>query len=87
MVNSIIMADLERALQLLRQVDESELEFSPDPNVSSDIKELTGVLEYPTKTHLENLKARNISSDIFLTIFLTQDADVLFSCTWITDYR
>ena len=58
MVNSIIMADLERALQLLRQVDESKLGFSPNPNVSSDIKELTGVLEYPTKTHLENLRAR-----------------------------
>jgi hypothetical protein len=58
MVNSIIIADLERALQLLRQVDESKLEFSPNPNVSSDIKELTGVLEYPTKTHLENLRAR-----------------------------
>ena len=58
MVNSVIMADLERALQLLEQVDESKLEFSPNPNVSPDIRELTGVLEYPTKTHLENLKAR-----------------------------
>jgi len=58
MVNSIIMADLERAIQLLRQVDESKLEFSPDPNVSSDVKELTDVLEYPTNTHMENLQAR-----------------------------
>ena len=58
MVNSIIMADLERALELLRQVDESKLEFLPDPNVSSDIRELTDVIKYPTKTHMENLKAR-----------------------------
>jgi len=58
MVNSIIMADLERALELLRRVDESKLEFPPDPNVSSDIRELTEVLEYPTKTHMENLRAR-----------------------------
>ena len=58
MVNSVIMADLERALQLLERVDQSKLEFSPNPTVSPDIRELTGVLEYPTKTHLENLKAR-----------------------------
>ena len=58
MVNSIIMADLERALELLIQVDESKLEFSPDPTVSSDIRELTDVIVYPTKTHVENLKAR-----------------------------
>ena len=58
MVNSIIMADLVRALELLKQVDESKLEFSPDPNVSSDIRDLTYVIEYPTKTHIENLSAR-----------------------------
>ena len=58
MVNSIIMADLERALELLKQVDESKLEFSPDPIVSSDIRALTDVMEYPTKTHIENLRAR-----------------------------
>ena len=58
MVNSIIMADLERALELLRQVDESKLDFSPDPNVSSDIRELTDVIQYPTSTHMENLEAR-----------------------------
>jgi len=58
MVNSIIMADLERALQLLKQVDESNLDFLPDPKVSLDIMELTDVTEYPTNTHLENLEAR-----------------------------
>ncbi len=58
MINSVIMADLERALQLLERVDERKLEFSPNPTVTPDIRELTGVLEYPTKTHLENLKAR-----------------------------
>lgn len=58
MVNSIIMADLERALQLLKQVDESNLTFSPDPKVSLDISELTGITEYPTNSHFENLEAR-----------------------------
>ena len=58
MVNSLIMADLERALELLKQVDENELTFSPDPNVSADIRELTGMDGYPTETHLDNLKAR-----------------------------
>ena len=52
------MADLVRALELLKQVDESKLEFSPDPNVSSDIRDLTDVIEYPTRTHIENLSAR-----------------------------
>ena len=52
------MADLVRALELLKQVDESKLEFSPDPKVSSDIRALTGLIEYPTKTHIENLRAR-----------------------------
>ena len=58
MVNSIIMADLKRALELLKQVDESDLKFSPASNVLTDIYELTGIEEYPTKTHLENLKTR-----------------------------
>ena len=52
------MADLERALELLRRVDESKLEFPPDPNVSADIRDLTDVIDYPTKTHIENLRAR-----------------------------
>ena len=54
----MILADLERALELLEQVDEKKLEFSPDPLVSADIRELTGVEKYPVETHLENLKAR-----------------------------
>ena len=58
MVNSIIMADLERALQLLKQVDEDNIDFSPDPEVSLDIRDLTDVKEYPTNSHLENLEAR-----------------------------
>ena len=53
-----LMADLERALELLRQVDESRLDFAPDPNVSADIRELTGVHEYPVDSHLSNLRAR-----------------------------
>ena len=61
MVNSIVMADLERALQLLEQVDESKIEFAPNPIVSSDILELTGVEKYPTISHLENLKARIVA--------------------------
>jgi hypothetical protein len=52
------LADLERALDLLRQVDESRLDFDPDPNVSSDIRALTGVETYPVESHLANLRAR-----------------------------
>jgi len=52
------MADLERASSLLQQVDEDRLEFSPDPDVSPDIRELTGVSSYPTDSHRENLRAR-----------------------------
>ncbi|MFK7856820.1 MAG: hypothetical protein AB8B79_22065 [Granulosicoccus sp.] len=53
-----LLADLERALDLLRQADEEKLDFAPDPNVSSDIRELTGLETYPTETHRENLQAR-----------------------------
>lgn len=58
MANTRLLADLERALQLLEQLDESILEFPPDPNVSPDIRQLTGLEEYPTKTHRGNLQAR-----------------------------
>jgi hypothetical protein len=53
-----LLADLERALELLKQVDESRLDFAPDPNVSPDIRELTGVETYPVDSHLANLRAR-----------------------------
>lgn len=53
-----LSADLERALDLLRQVDESRLDFAPDPNVSPDIRELTGLEAYPVDSHRANLKAR-----------------------------
>ena len=58
MARSGLLADLERALELLEQVDESRLTFPPDPNVSPDIRELTGIQEYPAGSHLENLQAR-----------------------------
>lgn len=58
MANTRLLADLERALQLLEQVDESKLEFPPDPDVSPDIQQLTGLTEYPVETHLANLQAR-----------------------------
>jgi len=58
MANTRLLADLERALQLLEQVDESKLEFPPDPDVSPDVQQLTGVTEYPADTHLANLQAR-----------------------------
>ncbi len=58
MAKSLLLGDLERALHILEQVDESELDFSPDPNVSPDIRRLTGLDEYPAKTHRENLQAR-----------------------------
>lgn len=53
-----LLADLERALELLRPLDESRLGFAPDPVVSDDIRELTGVRHYPTDSHLANLRAR-----------------------------
>ncbi len=53
-----LMADLERALDLLKQVDEGGLDFAPDPNVSPDIRQLTGLQTYPVDSHLANLKAR-----------------------------
>jgi hypothetical protein len=52
------LADLERAFDLLYQVDESRLNFPPDGNVSPDIRELTGVETYPVDSHLANLQAR-----------------------------
>ena len=58
MANTRLLADLERALQLLEQIDESKLEFPPDPTVSPDVRQLTGLKEYPTETHRGNLQAR-----------------------------
>jgi hypothetical protein len=52
------LADLQRALDLLKQVDENRLDFAPDPNVSPDIRELTGLETYPLDSHLANLRAR-----------------------------
>jgi len=58
MARTPLSADLERALDLLKQVDESMLDFAPDPNVSPDIRELTGLEAYPVDSHQANLKAR-----------------------------
>lgn len=53
-----LLDDLERALELLIQVDEKQLDFSPDATVSSDVRELTGLDAYPTESHKANLRAR-----------------------------
>lgn len=58
MTRSPLLADLERALDLLIQVDESRLDFAPDGTVSQDIRELTGVEAYPVDSHQANLRAR-----------------------------
>ena len=58
MASTPLLADLGRALDLLKQVDESRLDFAPDPNVSADIRALTGVETYPVDSHLANLRAR-----------------------------
>ena len=58
MPSAHLLADLERALELLKQVDESKLDFPPDPNVSTDIQQLTGLQKYPAESHLANLQAR-----------------------------
>jgi hypothetical protein len=56
--NTRLLADLERAFDLLRQVDESRLDFDPDGNVSPDIRELTGIEHYPMDSHRINLQSR-----------------------------
>ena len=53
-----LLADLERALDLLMQIDEAQLDFAPDPTVSPDIRELSGIESYPTDSHKANLLAR-----------------------------
>ena len=58
MTHTPLLADLERALDLLYQVDESRLDFAPDRNVSPDIRELTGLETYPVDSHRANLQAR-----------------------------
>ena len=58
MTHTPLLADLERAFDLLNQVDESKLDFAPDRNVSPDIRELTGLETYPVDSHLANLQAR-----------------------------
>ena len=58
MSNTLLLTDLERALDLLSQVDESSLDFAPDLNVSHDIRELTGLEAYPVDSHRANLQAR-----------------------------
>ena len=58
MVRTSLLVDLERAEDLLMQVDESKLKFGPDANVSADIRELTGLQTYPVDSHLANLRAR-----------------------------
>jgi|GEM_PF-856193 len=55
---SPLVADLERALELVSQVDETKLSFSPNPEVSSDVQKLTGVDTYPVDTHRANVRAR-----------------------------
>jgi len=57
-VRTSLVVDLERALDLLMQVNESKLDFNPDANVSADIRELTGLQSYPVDSHLANLTAR-----------------------------
>ncbi len=58
MATTPLLADLERAFDLLKQVDEDRLDFTPDPNVSPDIRTITGVQMYPVDSHLVNLQAR-----------------------------
>lgn len=58
MKSTLLLADLERALNLLKQVDESKLDFAPEGSVSPDIHEITGLQSYPVDSHLANLRAR-----------------------------
>ena len=58
MANNSLLLDLGRASDLLVQVDESNLDFSPDGTVSDDVRKITGVEAYPVDSHRANLKAR-----------------------------
>ena len=58
MYPNALLADLERALELIRQIDETQLDFPPDPEVSTDICELTGLQSYPDDSHAANVQAR-----------------------------
>ena len=58
MTHTPLLGDLERAIDLLSQVDTGKLDFAPDPNVSPDIRELTGLETYPVDSHRANLQAR-----------------------------
>lgn len=58
MTQNTLLVDLARAKDLLRQVDESQLNLQPDPTVSADVAELTGLRSYPTESHMANLQAR-----------------------------
>ena len=58
MILNPLLADLERALELLQQVDEGRLDFAPDGAVSPDVRELTGLETYPVDSHAANLRAR-----------------------------
>lgn len=58
MIHAQLLTDLERAFDLLKQVDESRLDFAPDRDVSPDIRELTGLEVYPVDSHRVNLQAR-----------------------------
>lgn len=58
MPHSPLLADLERALELVSRLDESQLDFAPDGEVSADIREITGLASYPVSSHKENVQAR-----------------------------
>ena len=58
MVKSALLADLDRALELLNQVDETQIDFAPDGETSADIRKLTGTESYPVDSHAVNLQSR-----------------------------
>ena len=58
MNRSPLIADLHRAMDLLHQIDEGSLDFAPDPAVSKDVQDITGLESYPVDSHRSNLQAR-----------------------------
>lgn len=56
--NRLLLADLQRAIDLVKLTDESKLSFEPNACVSADISELIKTQSYPTDSHLANLQAR-----------------------------
>jgi len=63
MAKNALLVDLDRAYELLTQVDESKLDFTPDENVSADIRSITNLETYP-ETFLQSAYIDKVFVDL-----------------------